>query len=106
MIGKKRMDRIFAYLEDLEKQTGRPLRDEPRWNNTFCPISNFAPDEDGEGRRFWKTYPYGDAEYEGTRDKRYKIYTKSDSDWFNNLSEESCEQINKAVAEWIKGRKK
>ena len=54
MISKARQERLWNHLMEVEKQVGQPLRKTPRSSATDCPIRNFAPDKDAQGRNFTK----------------------------------------------------
>ncbi len=89
MIGKARQERLWNHLLELEKQTGMPLRKEPR-TMFACPIGNFAPDRNKNGFGFYVIRPNGDVLYEDTT---YHIYTLGDSGWWKRLSEDTQKQV-------------
>lgn len=103
----ERWDRLIEHLLKLEKLTGRPLRDSPRFvydksTSPVCPIMNFAPSHDGTGRFFYGCNNQGVAWY---LDTKYEIYDSSDSDWWHGLSPDDRAKYTDRIVAWLAERK-
>ena len=105
MIGKKRFNTLIAHLLDLEKQTGMPLRKEPKNSSCLfdCPIENFAPEKDKDGNQFSEVHHSGIVQY---GEKHYKIYSAEESTWWLHLSIPSNVKYTIEIIKWVKAREK
>ena len=54
MLREERVKRLLGHLRQLEELTGRPLKTAPERLSdiTTCPILQFAPPYDSQGRKF------------------------------------------------------
>ncbi len=101
MIGKKRQERLWNHLMEVEKQVGMPLRTTPREETWSCPIENFAPDKNIEGEAFDCVGWSGTIYYRGTG---YDIYQHDDGDWWQGLSKETRMQATRRIKNKLKER--
>jgi hypothetical protein len=103
-IPEKKLDRLKKHLLKVEKLTGRPLREKPRFDPDDCPIGNFAPDKDREGfvlenwsREVCYVEDWGGANL-------YSIYSGSDTIWWALLPDELKIKATKHIQGWIKSK--
>ncbi len=98
MIGKARQERLWNHLLELEKQTGMPLRKTPRyyWSNKMCPIVQFAPDNNKDCHE----YMFNNDTKVFYEKHIYKIYSKEDSLWWAELTEET----QRRTIAWLKSK--
>jgi hypothetical protein len=102
VIDAVRLQGIKDSLLELEKRTGTPLRTEPRYDSSGCPIENFAPDNNKAGDRFKSCWSGGTVRY--TSDTEYLIYSYDDSHWWCNLSNDLSNQYTSSIIEWLSSR--
>jgi len=104
MVGKKRQERLWRHLLETEELIGSPLRVTPRSSPGDCPIRNFAPDRDRQGRLlddagFLVWYGRGKAA------ESYRCsYLPVDTVWWNHLRPATREQVTMWVVRKLRAR--
>jgi hypothetical protein len=119
-IPEERLDRLKMHLLKVERMVGKPLNERARGLFSDCPIFNFAPLFDKNGKVALAidrngTLYYGNPllpevdrllwQLMGEKPKtRYQIYSHSDNEWWKGLNRDIRRKITKYIQGWIKDR--
>jgi hypothetical protein len=105
-VPNSKLERLKKHLLWIEEQTGGKLRGVPRQDYEECPIFNFAPDKNGEGKEFLDA---GMQLYYGgfnSSEIYPSVYKKADWLWWENLTKERRLRITEYIQNWIKNGRK
>jgi hypothetical protein len=98
----RKIKRLQGHLLKAERLAKQPLSKSPRADFECCPILNFAPLHNSEGRQC--EFDDGNDEYDGHAIYFYPLYSFKDSIWWQGLPPKTCRAITKYISNWIKER--
>jgi len=103
VLREERVKRLLGHLRQLEELTGRPLKTAPERLSdiTTCPILQFAPPYDSQGRKFH----HGGCTGVRYDDHYYDFFSWSDSIWWGSLRDSSCRWYLKRLVQELQKEK-